>query len=94
MYEVNQLKVFFTALQSNFGEWVNIVFTLIYTVEMVIKVIAYKMKYFHDGWNVFDFMIVMFAYVGLLSFQTSFHSNLSQIEKLFVSHQKQKCFVN
>lgn len=49
-------------------EWVNIVFTLIYTVEMVIKVIAYKMKYFHDGWNVFDFMIVMFAYVGLLSF--------------------------
>ena len=25
MYEVNQLKVFFTALQSNFGEWVNIV---------------------------------------------------------------------
>ena len=49
-------------------EWVNIVFTLIYTVECVIKIIAYKMKYFHDGWNVFDFMIVVFAYVGLLSF--------------------------
>ena len=49
-------------------EWVNIVFTLIYTVEMVIKIIAYKMKYFHDGWNVFDFMIVVFAYVGMLSF--------------------------
>ena len=28
MYEVNQLKVFFTALQSNFGEWVNIVFKI------------------------------------------------------------------
>ena len=49
-------------------EWVNIVFTLIYTVEMVIKLFAYKRKYFHDGWNIFDFMIVMFAYTGLLSF--------------------------
>ena len=49
-------------------EWVNIVFTLIYTLEMVIKLFAYKRKYFHDGWNIFDFMIVMFAWTGMFSF--------------------------
>ena len=49
-------------------EWVNIAFTMIYTVEMVIKLFAYKGKYFLDGWNVFDFSIVFFAWTGLLSF--------------------------
>ena len=49
-------------------EWVNIVFTVIYTVEMIIKLIAYKKDYFHDGWNVFDFLIVASAWIGMVCF--------------------------
>lgn len=46
-------------------EWINIAFTIIYTIEMIIKMIAFAKQYFDDGWNVFDFLIVFFAWVGL-----------------------------
>ena len=32
---------------------------------MVIKLIAYRLDYFNDGWNVFDFLIVISAFVGI-----------------------------
>ena len=48
-------------------EWINIIFTIIYTLEMIIKMIAYEKNYFNDGWNVFDFLIVAFAWIGILS---------------------------
>ena len=48
-------------------EWVNIGFTVVYTVEMIIKLVAYKSNYYQDGWNNFDFLIVVFAWVGLIS---------------------------
>ena len=47
----------------------NLIFTIIYTVEMIIKLIAFGQKYFHDGWNVFDFSIVISAWLGVLLFQ-------------------------
>lgn len=48
-------------------ESVNIGFTIVYTVEMVIKLIAYKRNYFRDGWNNFDFLIVIFAWLGFVA---------------------------
>lgn len=60
-YEQPELLVFVM-------DYVNIAFTVIYTIEMVIKLIAFKRNYFHDGWNVFDFLIVVSAWIGLLSF--------------------------
>ena len=48
-------------------EQINIGFTLIYTVEMLIKLFAFKSAYFKDGWNTFDFLIVLFAWIGLIS---------------------------
>jgi len=50
-------------------EVVNLAFTGIYFIEMIIKMIAYKKTYFMDGWNVFDFLIVMFALIGIISEQ-------------------------
>lgn len=49
-------------------EILNVIFTLIYTLEMIIKLIALKREYFKVGWNNFDFMIVMIAWIGLISF--------------------------
>lgn len=46
-------------------EIVNYVFAGIFTIEAVIKLIALHREYFHDGWNVFDFLIVLGTNVGI-----------------------------
>jgi len=38
---------------------INLVFAVIFTIEMVLKLIALLKDYFNDGWNVFDFIIVI-----------------------------------
>ena len=44
----------------------NMVFTAIYIIEMVFKLIAYgPMQYFQDGWNAFDFVLVMLSILDL-----------------------------
>lgn len=48
-------------------EWINIIFTFIYTIEMIIKLISMKSIYFEDGWNKFDALIVLFAWVGMFA---------------------------
>ena len=35
----------------------------IFTVEIALKLVAYRARFFRDGWNVFDFIIVAAAYV-------------------------------
>ena len=50
-------------------EVLNYIFTGIYTVEMFIKLVAYGKAYFDDGWCIFDFLIVMSAWVGIILLQ-------------------------
>ena len=45
----------------------NYIFTLIYTVESIIKITAFKRDYFTDGWNMFDFIIVVSAWSGIIA---------------------------
>lgn len=45
----------------------NFVFNVIYTIETIIKLIAFDKDYFTDGWNVFDFIIVCAAWLGFVS---------------------------
>merc|ERR1712096_449038 len=40
-------------------EVINIVFAVTFTVEAIIKLVAYTIYYFKDQWNVFDFTIVI-----------------------------------
>lgn len=54
-------------LLTSIMEIVNIAFTIVYTIEMIIKLVAYKTKYFLDGWNNFDFLIVFFAWFGFVA---------------------------
>ena len=46
-------------------EVINYVFAGIFTVEAVIQIIALREHYFSDGWNVFDFAIVIGTYIGI-----------------------------
>lgn len=44
----------------------NVVFTFIFTVEVIVKLIAFGVRpYFRDGFNMFDFIIVVISLVSL-----------------------------
>ena len=45
-------------------ETVNLAFNIIYTIEALIKLIAFGTEYFSEGWNNFDFVIVLAAWLG------------------------------
>jgi len=46
---------------------VEVVFAVIFTFEAFVKIVAYKTKYFQDNWNRFDFLLVLLAYVGIIT---------------------------
>lgn len=45
----------------------NLGFNIIYTIEAIVKLIAFDKDYFKDGWNNFDFIIVIAAWFGFIS---------------------------
>lgn len=47
-------------------ETVEFVFMIVFTVEMVLKLIALQLDYFADGWNRLDFIIVLSGYLMYL----------------------------
>ena len=47
---------------------VNLIFTIIFTIELIMRIIALRYQYFLDRWNVFDFLIVFFSLVGKTMF--------------------------
>ena len=38
----------------------------VFTIEAILKLIAYDKHYFYSGWNWFDFIIVLLAWMGIL----------------------------
>ena len=50
-------------------EILNYIFTFIYSIEMVIKMIAFGKGYFEDSWCIFDFIIVLSAWIGMILFK-------------------------
>lgn len=53
------------AIVSSFVEVANYVFLVIFTVEAVIKIVAFRKLYFHSSWNIFDFTIVVITLIIL-----------------------------
>ena len=52
-----------------YGKWLdelNNIFNYLFTVELVLKLIALKMKYFKDGWNIFDLVIVLGSWADFI----------------------------
>ncbi|XP_055080265.1 two pore channel protein 1 isoform X2 [Periophthalmus magnuspinnatus] len=53
---------------SRFVPWSYIVFLTIYGVEVLLKVTGLgPMAYFSSGWNLFDFSVTVFAFLGLIA---------------------------
>ncbi|KAM4609952.1 dihydropyridine-sensitive L-type skeletal muscle calcium channel subunit alpha-1-like [Polymixia lowei] len=52
---------------TKLSDTLNLIFTVLFTVEMILKLMAFKAKgYFGDPWNVFDFLIVIGSVVDVI----------------------------
>lgn len=61
-------------------EAVNVLSTLdtvclgIFIAEMLLKMAAYRLDYFRDGWNWFDMVIILVSVVSGMSFLSAFRA--------------------
>ncbi|XP_036039534.1 sodium channel protein type 7 subunit alpha [Onychomys torridus] len=46
--------------------WMEVIFVMLFTLECILKLIAFRCHYFTSVWNVHDFMVVIFSITGLL----------------------------
>ena len=60
-------------IQSQIIETINKILLAVYVVEFFIKVIAFGLAYFSDGWNLLDITVVLAAIVELLLEQFTAH---------------------
>lgn len=44
--------------------WINFVFIVIFTGECLLKLFALRQYFFHVGWNIFDFVVVILSIAG------------------------------
>lgn len=49
-----------------FDKITNYIFVIIFTAEVIIKIIGFGKRYFMEGWQVFDFVIVILSIVGII----------------------------
>lgn len=48
------------------GEMLNYIFTAVFITEAVVKLAAWTPKvYFSEGWNIFDFVIILGSFVSI-----------------------------
>lgn len=51
---------------DQFAEYMNYIFTGVFVIEAVVKVIAFEPRvYFSEGWNIFDFIIILGSFVSI-----------------------------
>lgn len=44
--------------------WLHFIFILIFLTECILKLVAFRQHYFKDGWNIIDFLILIFQIIG------------------------------
>lgn len=42
----------------------NLVFTVIFSLELILRIVALRQQYFLDRWNIFDMVIVILSLIG------------------------------
>uniref|UniRef100_A0A3Q1G8X6 Voltage-dependent L-type calcium channel subunit alpha n=1 Tax=Acanthochromis polyacanthus TaxID=80966 RepID=A0A3Q1G8X6_9TELE len=67
----------------------NMVFTGVFTVEMILKLIAFKPRgYVGDAWNVFDALVVIGSVVDIILSQINVSSRLSHLSFCFLPRKE------
>lgn len=47
--------------------WFHFLFLVIFLIEFILKIIAFRQYYFKDYWNILDFVVLIWCIVGKLS---------------------------
>lgn len=55
---------------------INLVFTAIFTLEAIVRIVAQRLHYFTKPWNIFDFTIVILSIVG----KRGIYVNITEVE--------------
>lgn len=45
--------------------WINVVFIVIFSGECLLKMISLRHYFFINGWNIFDFIVVVLSILGM-----------------------------
>ena len=53
--------------KSDFLFKLNVAFIVVFTGECTLKLFALRQYFFKNGWNVFDFVVVILSIAGVLS---------------------------
>lgn len=80
-------------------ETMNYIFTGIFIVEAIIKLLGLGKNYFKDGWNVFDFIIVVSSIIFLHPYFRKSKSTITvmrafRVGRVFKSFKKLKQLQN
>ena len=62
---------------SNILDILNILFTTVFTLESVVKIIGLRHHYFRQPWNVFDFVVVVLSLLGKYRHWDTYKQNMA-----------------
>jgi len=63
--------------------WIHILILVLYTIEMLLKLAAWKKYYFRKWWNILDFLVVVLSLMGkLFLIQNVVHIKIGLLLKL------------
>ena len=52
-----------SARVGNVLNWIDLTILIIFSIEIALKFYAYRLRFFHSGWNIFDLIIVAIAWM-------------------------------
>jgi voltage-dependent calcium channel L type alpha-1S len=52
--------------ESSIFETINLAFTIIFSLEAILKIVGNGAGYFKSGWNIFDFFVVILSLLGIV----------------------------
>ena len=53
-------------IKKDYGVYLSLIDTIaltIFTIELLAKITVYRLRFFRDGWNIFDFIIVVVSLI-------------------------------
>uniref|UniRef100_A0A8C0EFW1 Voltage-dependent L-type calcium channel subunit alpha n=1 Tax=Bubo bubo TaxID=30461 RepID=A0A8C0EFW1_BUBBB len=81
-----------SAEMNHISDILNVAFTVLFTLEMILKLMAFKVKgYFGDPWNVFDFLIVIGSIIDVILSEIDVSVMLLRHEGVLAEHRCQHC---
>ena len=87
MLNMLQMAVLFEGYSNAVGSFLkftNYIFTVIFLVEAILKMIAYGRHYFGTGWNRFDFFVVICGIFDIVVSDIEFETDMSSSSFLSV----------